>query len=90
METTIGHMTDRKNHIAELAQSLRTLCITPLTDTPDIFGCLETVSGRNHNIELAAKRIARVAAMNDLAWDELTSTTADQVREADHPKHSIL
>lgn len=38
MATVIGHTTDRKTHIAALAQNLIELCNNPLTATPDIFG----------------------------------------------------
>ena len=90
METTVGHTTDRKIHIADSAQTLIGLCNTPLTATPDIFGALETIADRNRNIQRAADRIARVASMSDIAWDDMMTSTAEQVRVSDNPRNSVL
>ena len=90
MKTTIGHSTDRIEHIASAASALSELCTKPLSTEPDIFGDIETLVGRNQSILRAASYIAKMANMSDSAWDRMMAETADQVRESDHPRHSIL
>lgn len=90
MTTQVGITTDRLQYIATSAARLQTLCSSPISTDPDIFGEVETVAGRNIAINRAIEVIARAAAMSDHDWDSKMSETAAQVRESDHPKHSVI
>ena len=83
-------MTDRIAHIDKAAQDLHDLCNRPLTTEPDVFGEIETLTGRNQAILRASNNIARMAATSDNAWTRLMVETEAQVRESEHPKHSVL
>lgn len=89
-QTTVGHSTARTLHIVTQCERIINLCTTGLATAPDVFGEIETVAGRNDAIARAANMLSKVAAMTDADWDELMATTAAEVREADHPKHSVI
>ena len=57
---------------------------------PDVFGEPMTVAIQNEAIRNTCARINTITLATDAEWDAEMQSTADEVAEADHPKHSVI